>query len=547
MTAGGRWERISRREAITLSGIVLAALALRAWGIWNGEIINYDEGVYAYTAMGLTERSPQLYPAVLRHAPPLYYVLTALLHSLMGGEPHRIAMWISVLFGSATVGLVWLAGRLWFQPVAGLIAAMLLAMSEFHISMSRLAMTDSMFACFFLAALILVSEALETLSWRHAIAAGLLVGLAWNTKQHGSFAVMIAAFASALLAWNRWKRPYTTQLARRVAIMGAVAAVCYTPALLLVQYSSGNYGGLLQHYRRYLNSDIIGGILAHAEMQWRYEGPIASAAVLLALGLGIWTARKRLGVALLAVLLAAPVLLGLWATALLLALFWTPKLLRRPFVPGRLLLFGWMALWLLALPLYRPYARLALPLAIASYIAAGAALASAMRADRPKQWRAAAVLCLAGALGAAWLSMAGLYRVAYAGQPSPWHMEKGARALVSEIRDVARGATVLVFEEPVIAYYLQLSGVPHRPVWGVQLEHWESSAYVVMGDFGRTHPVHQKELARVWPRLSALRSLPDVSPYTGRQLRDVQIYSLAGSLEPDSTPSAGRRSGRLSR
>ncbi len=109
--------------------VVLLALLLRAYhlghlGFW------YDEGASAYLA-----EAGRLAVWTRDVHPPLYVALLSVWRLVADGD-----VWLrslSVLFGVATVPVVYAIGRALFSPPAGLWAAGLLAVTYFHVKYSQ--------------------------------------------------------------------------------------------------------------------------------------------------------------------------------------------------------------------------------------------------------------------------------------------------------------------------------------------------------------------------------------------------------------------------
>lgn len=142
-------------DAITLAlgVILLAALAMRAWGIgaqslWHDEVL---------TTLSATVPFLDVPESVERNEnkPPGYFFVMNLWVRLAGLSDSALR-WPSALFGVAAVGVMYLLGRdLFDDRRAGLIAALLLAFSRYHIAYSQEARTYSLmfllmlFACWF--------------------------------------------------------------------------------------------------------------------------------------------------------------------------------------------------------------------------------------------------------------------------------------------------------------------------------------------------------------------------------------------------------------
>src|SRR5205823_9522836 len=105
----------------------------------------------------------------------------------------------SFLAGCATIAALWWFGRSWFSPEAGLAAAALLALSDFHIVYSATALTDVLLGLWLVLALDAIVRSLAIADFRWAIGAGVYTGLAWWTKYNGWLPLAIEAAALSLI------------------------------------------------------------------------------------------------------------------------------------------------------------------------------------------------------------------------------------------------------------------------------------------------------------------------------------------------------------
>jgi hypothetical protein len=116
-----------------LVGIVLLALGVRLARL-AFQPLWWDEGWSVYFATTPVDNLMAL-TAVDIH-PPLYYLLLHLWIGLVGAGPLTLRL-LSVLIGTATIPLLYLVGKRLFGARAGTLAALLLAVSPFHIYYSQ--------------------------------------------------------------------------------------------------------------------------------------------------------------------------------------------------------------------------------------------------------------------------------------------------------------------------------------------------------------------------------------------------------------------------
>jgi len=352
--------------------IALAAATLRMHDLGRSALSHFDEGVYAMTADWLFSYGT-LYPNQEKHAPLAYPVLVGIGYQIAGGPSAAVAVAVNALLGVGTCLILFWLGRRLFGLGVGLASAALLAVNDFHIVLCKSALVDPLFVLLFVASLGLLYRCLSSGKWPDAVAAGLVVGAAWNTKYNGFLPLGIVLAAMALEHLRaRWASPPgdmppARQWVRQWLTAAVVAGLCYLPWALYVDSTIG-YAELTEHQRGYLrhwthwadHARILLGDLA----VFRHVGTgLLVLALVGSIGLGavrrwgppVWL----LGAGLAA--LAAIVYGGVEAVCLAAGLCGSFYAFTRGTRGDRLI-----AVWVLTLvsitPLYTPYARLALPL-----------------------------------------------------------------------------------------------------------------------------------------------------------------------------------------
>lgn len=452
---------IARREWIAMAVVLALGITARAWRPSTLGLNQFDEGVYAITAAGLTDAGAQApsFPGLVRFAPPVYYSLVALSYTLSGHASDVAAVMVNVVAGSLTILAVWFLGRRWFAPTAGVAAAAILALNEFHITFSRSGLTDITFLLLFITALALIAAAIRRQSVAWAILAGVAVGAAWNTKYHGWFAVVAAAGALVPQVWR--DRRALPKLYRPVGLLACVAvtaALCYLPWAWYVETKAGGYAALAAAQRGLLSSAWLGNLAAQASMQGYFDGPFSRCALPLAITLSVCTLpaeqRSRRFVPVLILVSLASLVLGSAATALLLAAAAVPALINQDRYESWMLL-SWLALFFVSTPLYFPYARLLLPFVVGTHLAAAVCLASVIGAE-PAAGTRRITPYLAGGVAAAVLVLSvSLLR----GSAHTWRPARSmADAANAMTRAIPPGERVIVVGEPPVGFYLHLAG-----------------------------------------------------------------------------------------
>jgi len=168
--------------------VVDRAAATIKTGDWNPHWFIYPSG-YHYLQVGVLTahlvwgiaRGMYTSPADL---PDTSYIITAAPASYLW------ARGTTALFGVLTVFLVYLLGRRFAGPAAGLAGALLLTLSPLHAEHSHYVTTDVPTAALALLAVYLAVEVLEKGGLGRAFLAGLVVGLAGGFKYNGVVALL---------------------------------------------------------------------------------------------------------------------------------------------------------------------------------------------------------------------------------------------------------------------------------------------------------------------------------------------------------------------
>jgi 4-amino-4-deoxy-L-arabinose transferase-like glycosyltransferase len=303
-----------------LALIVLGALAVRIWGVHGGlpYVDHPDEpNPVSYVVRMLRTgdlnphffQKPTLYVYMLLGVLSVHYRL-GLQSGLYGALDQMTVtthiyttipgffLWgrlLTVALGGLTIAGVYLLGRRVWSSGAGLIGALFLAISQFHLQHSQYVTTDVASGLFVLLSFIFAVALAWQGSWRAYLLAGLLAGLAASTKYNAGLIVLPIAVAHGLY-WRRQALAAGMRLvaAAAAALLGFVQGTPY--ALLswrefvkgllgqVVAYNDGSQGDIrgAWNIRSYVNFFWNAGLLA--------PGCIA---MLIGLGLLLWYGDQR--------------------------------------------------------------------------------------------------------------------------------------------------------------------------------------------------------------------------------------------------------------
>lgn len=503
---------MSRRlyEATVVLVITVVGFQLRAWRFEVTGLDHFDEGVYAFSGLGLSDWSQahRLYPGQVQFSPPLFPALISCAYRIAGRPSDHAAIAVNLVGGVLTLPAVWWVTRVWSGPEAGVAAAALMAVNSFHIALSRSALTDVWFSLLFLVGLGAAVKALQTRSLRWTLTAGTLAGLAWNTKYHGWFVLIVAGFA---LAARGWRLRLTGRASGRYwclwVVLALVAAMSFLPWAVFIYLEHGGYTSIWQNYRGMLSRDPLGGLVRQLAQQYYWESAVSRGGLPFAM-LCAAIAMKRTATINLRGLVGwttAALVCGQFITTFLAALLFLRRTWR-----ATSLAFWTIAVWILlfvaTLPLYRPYSRLMLPLVIACSVAAAIVFTKDLFPSNSRQVRCP--LCSPAILSLVSLA-AGLY------MPSTriWHPRRSfAEAATAMTQRIPGSSRVIVVGEPALAFYLHLAGKRafERLELRAQLLQVTEGTYLAAGLYARLAPELHRTISDLTAHLQPLGTFPAV-------------------------------------
>jgi 4-amino-4-deoxy-L-arabinose transferase-like glycosyltransferase len=512
---------VSATEWAWLAAAVVAGAVLRLAFPGRMAVEHFDEGVYASNVLFGAESSFQ-YPGREFFAPPLLPTVIEWLHigwSLTGlTPPGWLPMVPALVCGMATIPSLWWIARRWFSPHAGVAAAWLIALCEFHAFYSRTALTDVPLTFCLMWAVYWFGRALAFPpgspgtavpgSLRATAFAGALTAAAWWTKYNGWLPIAIAATAVALcLLITRAPRQAWAGTVVVGTLATLIAVALWLPVLWDCQ-DVGGYRAIAANHRGYV--DGWGAWLTNAVQQFEIHGGayagwatlvgIAAPTLIAVLlgwchGHGVFDVAVRsgrehghaadgvtvaptttdwhrlAGLVINATIVAfrpgswLPIAFGTAAVCSLLALRRAARERTFDLAWSASLVLVWVMSLVVVTPLYRAYPRLLIPLIVGSLL--GASLF----------WRRGWVDFIAPALRRTWwlgpaiaLSLA-LGVLAVRGSTA-WEDRSGYRAASRALSDRstygwddrAGGALVYVISEPGFFYNLRTAGVPAATV-----------------------------------------------------------------------------------
>ena len=314
--------RLERRLVLALLLVGLLVRIVPGHGL---AVEHFDEGVYASNL--LFPDHDYAYPSRHLYAPPLLPNLIEWCF-MVAGDARWVPMLPGILCGSASVLLVWWLSRPWFGPAAAIAAATIIALNDYHIGLSRSALTDAPLMFFLLLAVGwmyrgLVSgdstdDSRETLQqtwiaqtgaphphpvspeyrgegsnyyqqssqaapsqarqprWGYCALGGITTGLAWITKYNGWLPLAIVASGSTaawFLARSMKSRTTLPHLMGALGLMAAIATAIWFPVLNSLE-PSGGYAAVAANHRQYVTgmSGWWSAVEQHVAVQKHWSG-----------------------------------------------------------------------------------------------------------------------------------------------------------------------------------------------------------------------------------------------------------------------------------
>ena len=189
-----------------LAGVTLLAFALNAWNLSDNGLGNtyYAAAVRSMTVSWKNFFFGAFDPGgfITVDKPPAFLWVGALSARVFGYSSWSILL-PSAFAGAGSVALLWLIVRRWFGLTAATIAGLVLALSPISVATNRLNLPEPFLILALVGAAGCVMRSLESKRWwAWTAGAGLLVGVAFNTKMLGAW-IPGPAFALAIVVAAR--------------------------------------------------------------------------------------------------------------------------------------------------------------------------------------------------------------------------------------------------------------------------------------------------------------------------------------------------------
>jgi len=314
--------RLRDPRRLALAGVILLALVLRVWGAKWGLPFGYqtdEERVYVPDSVRMLARRT-LDPDYLQNPPLFSYLLSIMFGVLHGGKdavdiikgiPQRSQLFLearilTALIGTLGVGLVFVAARRLFGALAGLLAALIMAVAFLPVSYSHAALNNVPAMVAATGALIGIAGILRYGRTRDYVIAGAALGVAAATKYTAGI-VLVPLLSAVVLAPLPPDFPPGRQgILRALCFSLGAALLAFLVCNPLAIFSNDHFRDALQTQGSVVGEEKYGlepggGVLYYL---WSFTWGLGWIPVLAALGaiVPLWRRDRRIALVLVPVL-----------------------------------------------------------------------------------------------------------------------------------------------------------------------------------------------------------------------------------------------------
>jgi 4-amino-4-deoxy-L-arabinose transferase-like glycosyltransferase len=242
-------------DAFILVSITLLAALLRLWGL--GDVpqgIHGDEAQFGMDAERVLSEGwigPYTGSALGQPSGIAYVIAPA--QWLLGATPLGVRLGVAI-FSVAAIPLAYVLFRLLTNRVTALLAALLLAVSLWHVHLSRVAYQPALVPTIELAVLVFWALAIQRGNWYWFVLSGATLGLGLYT--YTAYPIFVFAFAVYIVIYTlAFKRG--AELLPWVRKVGFAALASFIVGLPLFLYMSDPANDYFSHYRYYYESHSL--------------------------------------------------------------------------------------------------------------------------------------------------------------------------------------------------------------------------------------------------------------------------------------------------
>ena len=220
LSKGGGVKRPFTEEFVLIMFIFVFGFLVRFYPAAT-EGLYHDENIWREIVSGVSFRPGRLHLPLHGPGHPLLPVYLIKISSLLFGESRLGYRFLNVVAGSLTLVLIYLLTREGLGKKAGVLAMLLLAMNDYHINISAVAIEKSFYLFFVSVALFFFWLAVKRDNAKILIWAGVATGLAFLSKEiAGALLPVFFLYLcfSKKRAWLKRKEPYIAVLVMLIII-----------------------------------------------------------------------------------------------------------------------------------------------------------------------------------------------------------------------------------------------------------------------------------------------------------------------------------------
>lgn len=278
-------------DFVIVSVLFVLSILLRASN-YIGLSVHPDELTYSFYSFSILAHNWCWPTEFMLGHPPLVPYLLAILTYLFGGSLEVLRI-VPIFFSSMTVVVIYFLGKELFNRKVGVLSAILLCFCSYHILYGKTLMLESTIIFFIFLSLYFFWKAYNEEKLRYAIAAGIFLGLATDTK-YVSLLMYPVIILFVLWTKKRWKFMFGLKelMEKRVLTMFSVSFLVFLPVLLdlyihrvgpffyllFSKFGGGGYaGGSYAGYKSFSFMDlIIHGFNNYIDMMIDANNPVTA-------------------------------------------------------------------------------------------------------------------------------------------------------------------------------------------------------------------------------------------------------------------------------
>jgi 4-amino-4-deoxy-L-arabinose transferase-like glycosyltransferase len=231
---------MNKKDVLIVISLFSIAFYIRANGV-SYSALYIDEWIYMLKTRLILSNSWVPVPMVFDRSPPFYSHIGALVTVLFGGDLNTIRM-TSVVFGSLNVAMIYLFGKAVYDRKTGLLAALFLLISPFHVLYSHIYMLETLTLFFIISFLYyfwLSKRSADKKSVTYAMMAGAMFGLAIDAKYISLF--ILPSIIGTVLWVNRFN--FKDLFNKKIKLIFIFAFLFFLPLMLILFYTGVGFHG----------------------------------------------------------------------------------------------------------------------------------------------------------------------------------------------------------------------------------------------------------------------------------------------------------------